>query len=355
MRISPVFAVLSLCLVVGSPAAQAQVVKPVVKPTVQNVDACCAITSIDGETGIVTARVTASRRALAFKVTDKVLLGSLRIGQVISADLKSRRVTVNGVSPCCEIVTLEPDGIAPCCAITGINGATGLITARIVATGREFTFKVANAALLPALRIGQAISADFPANSVSVYPVDPCCAIVSAVTADASSAVAKPAAPPPAKVPAASAAPEAPTGLGTHPYEVSGVEVVLMSVQRTSGNTLTVRWEYRNTTSQPRKIGESFGGMGWSEPFSLVYDAYLIDGRTRYPVQKDETGNLIAARHGAGKIVTIAAKETHASWARFASPPEATTKITVFIPGTEPFEDIPIKSSGSGVPARQRR
>ena len=43
-------------------------------------------------------------------------------------------------------------------------------------------------------------------------------------------------------------------------------------------------------------------------------------------VQKDETGNLIAARHGAGKVVTIAAKETHAAWARFAAPPATTTK-----------------------------
>ena len=231
MRIIGVFGALSLFLIADVLAGQAQAAKPVATPTAQTLDPCCAITSIDGETGIVTARVTVTGRMLAFKVTD--------------------------------------------------------------------------AALLRSLRIGQTIIADFPAKRVSIKPAETCCAIVSAdVPAGAATAVIPPQAP---------AAPGAPAGLGTHPYEVDGVEVVLISVQRSSGNTLTVRWQYRNTTSQPRQIGGSFRGMGWSEPFSLVYDAYIVDDSTKYPVLKDTAGNLVAAQHGAGKVVTLAAKGTHAN------------------------------------------
>jgi hypothetical protein len=320
----------------------------VAKPNVNYLDPCCAIASIDGDTGIVTARVTATRRALAFKVTDGALLRSLRVGQTVSADFKARRVTVNGVAPCCEILTLEPEGVDACCAITGINAGTGAVSARIAATGRELTFKVTDAALLPALRIGQSIVADFPASRVSVYPADPCCAITSG---DVPAPAARPDVAPLAKPISGPAAPTAPNGLGTHPYEVDGVEVTLLSVQRTTGDTLTVRWQYRNTLSQPRKIGESFGGMGWSEPFSLVLDAYLLDGRTRYAVQKDESGNPMAAKAG-GKIVTISGKGTHTTWARFPAPPVTTTKISVFIPGTEPFEDVLIGVPGAPAPVR---
>jgi hypothetical protein len=323
---------------------------------VNSVAPSCEITSINGDTGIVTARVTATRRALAFKVTGATVLRSLRVGQTVSADFRTRRVAVTGIGPCCPIVTLEPEGFEPDngFAITGINAATGFVTAQVAGTSRELTFKVADGALLQALRIGQGISADFPANRVSVYPAEACCAIVSA-NASAATAAARPAVPPGAKNPGTAAAPAAPAGLGTHAYEVDGVEVVLMSVQRASGNTLMVRWQYRNTTSEPRKVGESFTGMGWSEPFSLVLDAYVLDGRTRYAVQKDEAGNPMAARHGGNKVVTLAARQTISVWARFPAPPVTTTTITVFIPGTEPFEDVAIGGAGTQAPVRQRR
>ena len=64
---------------------------------------------------------------------------------------------------------------------------------------------------------------------------------------------------------------------GIHSYEVDGVKVALMSVERNNVNEITVRWQYRNTTGEPKKIGESFHGMGSSEAFSLVWDAYVVD------------------------------------------------------------------------------
>jgi hypothetical protein len=136
----------------------------------------------------------------------------------------------------------------------------------------------------------------------------------------------------------------APT-LAVGDYEVEGVEVALLSVKRVSDGTLTVKWEYRNQTDQPEKLGESFKGMGWSEPFSLVYDAYLVDARNRmkYPVVKDTKGNLVAGKHpGNRKVVVLGPKKTLGTWAKFIAVPPEVKKISVFIPGAQPFEDVPI-------------
>jgi hypothetical protein len=227
-----------------------------------------------------------------------------------------------------------------CCAITSINGNTGIVTAKVTATGSAFTFKVTDATLLRSLHVGQAVGADFTTKRVTVDGIGPCCAILT-LDAPAGPTQIKPAVPAAAKPPAAAPASAAlPAELGKHAYEIDGVDVVLLSVQRTSGDTVTVRWQYRNTTVQPKKVGESFGGMGSSEAFSLVWDAYLLDGRTRLAVQKDGAGGLMAARHGGGKVVTIAAKESVSTWARFAAPAISVKKITVVVPGAEPFEDV---------------
>jgi hypothetical protein len=127
-------------------------------------------------------------------------------------------------------------------------------------------------------------------------------------------------------------------------YEVEGVEVDLLSVKRVGDGTLTVKWEYRNKTDQPKKLGASFKGMGWSEPFSLVYDAYLVDARNRmkYPVVRDTRGDLVAGKHGGRKVVVLEPRKTLGTWAKFMAVPAEVSKISVFIPGTQPFEDVAI-------------
>ncbi len=127
-------------------------------------------------------------------------------------------------------------------------------------------------------------------------------------------------------------------------YEVEGVEVDLLSVKRVSDGTLTVKWEYRNKTDQPKKLGASFRGMGWSEPFSLVYDAYLVDARNRmkYVVVRDTRGDLVAGKHAGRKVVVLEPRKTLGTWAKFMAVPAEVSKISVFIPGTQPFEDVAI-------------
>lgn len=134
---------------------------------------------------------------------------------------------------------------------------------------------------------------------------------------------------------------------GTHAYEVDGVEVPLMSVERANPNEITVRWQYRNTTGEPKNIGESFHGMGSSEAFSLVWEAYVVDpiARVKYPILKDDRGTPVAARHGGRKVVLLPTKGSLPVWAKFAVPARV-TKITVYLPGTEPFENVTISEMG---------
>ena len=132
--------------------------------------------------------------------------------------------------------------------------------------------------------------------------------------------------------------------IATSDYEVDGVKVALLSVQRVSDGTVTVKWQYSNDTDEPKRLGESFTGMGSSEAYSLAYHAYLTDVRDnmKYPVLKDTRGEPVAAKHAAGKVVVLGPHKTLSSWAKFMAPPPGTTKVSVYIPGAQPFEDVPI-------------
>jgi hypothetical protein len=132
--------------------------------------------------------------------------------------------------------------------------------------------------------------------------------------------------------------------IATGNYEVEGVQVALLSVRRLSDGSLTVKWEYRNTTNQPKKLGESFEGMGSSEAYSLVWHAYLADSKNKvkYPVAKDDRGEPVAARHAGRKVVVLGPGKSLSTWAKFISIPPDVKKISVFIPGADPFEDVEI-------------
>lgn len=68
---------------------------------------------------------------------------------------------------------------SPCCSITAIDNATGVVSARVTATGQTFRFKVTDASLLRSMKLGQGVYANFKANQVSVNGEAPCCSIVN--------------------------------------------------------------------------------------------------------------------------------------------------------------------------------
>ena len=169
------------------------------------VNPCCAITSIDATSGVVTAKVNSTGKSFQFKVSDAALLNSLKAGQGVFANFKTQRVSVNGLQPCCQITSLgagaKPlgpvDGAkfgsaanpgTPCCQITSINRAgpvDGIVTAKVNATGQTFQYKVTDAALLNSLKVGQGVFANFKTRQVSVNGAGPCCDILSIGPLDA--------------------------------------------------------------------------------------------------------------------------------------------------------------------------
>ncbi len=157
---------------------------------------CCAITSIDAATGTVTAKVNGTGQTFQFKVSDVALLHSLKVGQGIFANLKTRQVSINNAQPCCTIMSLGKVGGAgntaaarnlgnavnpgqPCCSITSIDEAAGLVTAKVSSTGAAFQFTVKDSALLQSLKVGQSVYANFKTHQVSVDGIQPCCGVIS--------------------------------------------------------------------------------------------------------------------------------------------------------------------------------
>jgi hypothetical protein len=88
-------------------------------------------------------------------------------------------------------------------------------------------------------------------------------------------------------------------------------------------------------------------GMGSSVAYGRVWHAYLADSRekVKYPVAKDQRSarqSRCWARHGPRKVVLLEPKQAVSTWAKFINVPPDVKKISVFIPGVQPFEDVTI-------------
>lgn len=142
--------------------------------------------------------------------------------------------------------------------------------------------------------------------------------------------------PPSAAPAAATAQTSAATPLAVEQHSVSGIEVALMDVRRTSGDTVTVRWQYRNTLTAGQDVDELW------QNYVIADRAYLIDpgNKKKYLVVRDAANTPVASQHTNRHI---AAGKSTASWAKFPAPPPDVTKITVAIPNAPPFEDVPFK------------
>ncbi len=72
-----------------------------------------------------------------------------------------------------------PAAAAEPCSITAIDARTGIVSARDRANGRVIRFKVADAALLRSVKVGQSVYADSGTQKVSLDGAAPCCAILN--------------------------------------------------------------------------------------------------------------------------------------------------------------------------------
>jgi hypothetical protein len=133
-----------------------------------------------------------------------------------------------------------------------------------------------------------------------------------------------------------------PKPIAVHEHEISGVNLALMDVRRTSTDTVTVRWEYRNQTTQAQVLANK--SHGWSDPYRLSWGTYLADeeGKKKFPLLKDSDGRPIAAVHGEPvHDIVVGPRKTLKTWAKYPVPADV-SKVTVFLTGVEPFENVTI-------------
>lgn len=148
----------------------------------------------------------------------------------------------------------------------------------------------------------------------------------------------------------ASAGQAAPS-LGVHEHESGDVDVLLLQVARTAGDTVTVRWKYVNRSAEKKQLTHE--RTGWLDPYRLSAEAYILDtdNKTKLTVLVDDDRHPIAGRHGAqNSYIVLAPHQSLLTWAKFPAPAAGVAKVTVSIPGTDPFESVPLSAGVPGAP-----
>jgi hypothetical protein len=114
----------------------------------------------------------------------------------------------------------------------------------------------------------------------------------------------------------------------------NGVKVDLVSAKRTSGGTVTISFKYSNTRSTP------FNYLAATGLYNLCDQVYFVDpqNKRKYLVVKDSQGNSLAT--AAPFTQNVAPGESQPCWAKLPAPPANVNKISIFVPGAPPFEDV---------------
>lgn len=195
-------------------------------------------------------------------------------------------------------------------------------------------------------------------SSVAILAAGVVCVIGCGGTADPpaqqapAAAAAQPAASQPAGGPATDAAATAAPAVTPAPAAAAadamvqdhetGAEVTLVECKRTGGDSVTVKWRYRNATASPIKVAS--GGSGWRDTYQLTADTFFIDpvNKKKYLVITDDQRYPLASKHGDWQGVTLAPGQVLSAWAKLPAPPPDVQAITVTIPGVAPFETVPV-------------
>ncbi|MEW6267739.1 MAG: hypothetical protein AB1689_00410 [Thermodesulfobacteriota bacterium] len=148
-----------------------------------------------------------------------------------------------------------------------------------------------------------------------------------------------------AQEPAATPAAQPGKPLATEEHEVGEVEVTLLELKRTSGNTVTMKWQYENKSNEVKPLF-SRSGVYPQDPYMLAVEAYIVDpaNKKKYLVIEDAKGVPVAAKHKEGKDADIEVEpgKTLKTWAKYPAPPASVDKVTVYIAGIAPLEDVPL-------------
>ncbi|MEQ9619178.1 MAG: hypothetical protein RIG61_08400 [Deltaproteobacteria bacterium] len=119
--------------------------------------------------------------------------------------------------------------------------------------------------------------------------------------------------------------------------EWGDVSVELKGVKRASGDTVTVKFKYTNNGSEEIDISRA----GQYSHDDVIEHVYYVDASNnkKYLIVKDSEGKPLGTKL---KYFVLAPGESKSAWAKFPAPPEGVDKITVYLPGAPPFEDVAI-------------
>jgi hypothetical protein len=211
--------------------------------------------------------------------------------------------------------------------IVGLDAKHQAVTAVHRESGKLFKFTVKDARRFKSAKlcetfetpvVGMQKGKDFAADFGSADPRKPCCTLTTDIGG-------------------------AGRALGVRRYEQEGVDVILAEMKRTSGNTVTARWQYCNGGKEMVRFKEQ-GCVGMGCTYTLAEEVHFLDveTRTKHNVLRDTSNQAVAERYPSDKLA-VAPNRLLSTWAKFEAPPESTTNVTVIIPGvSEPFEDVPI-------------
>jgi hypothetical protein len=120
--------------------------------------------------------------------------------------------------------------------------------------------------------------------------------------------------------------------------EWQGITAELLSVERTSGRMVTIKFKYTNTGSDKVEVAR----IGQFSHDDMLEHVYYIDpqNRKKYLVVKDADGKALGTNL---RYLTLEPGESKAAWGKFPEPPADVRKVSVYLPGAPPFEDVPIR------------
>lgn len=118
------------------------------------------------------------------------------------------------------------------------------------------------------------------------------------------------------------------------------VGTILIQVRRSGPDTLVVRWQYENHSSERHPIFR--GARRLDEVFD---ESFLLDPvtGTKLLVVRDAENRAVGGVERGPVSVELGPGQSVVLWAKFPAPPSGSGAVTVHIPGAAPFERVAIE------------
>jgi len=139
---------------------------------------------------------------------------------------------------------------------------------------------------------------------------------------------------------ATTVAPASNAGIANTEGDKPGTKLVLNSLARGSGDTVTLRFTVVNNSDASLNMYATFHGSGYGGSGYDVSGVNLIDpvAKKKYFPLADTDMICVCSQ----SVDSIATKTQTTLWVKFPAPPPSVTKITVAVPHFVPLDGVPI-------------